>query len=320
MKTDRRRSSDNSTTIDAVRRFNRFYTRTLGILPEGHLHTSFSLAEVRVLYEIANRRSPRASDISSDLGLDAGYLSRMLARLDTAGLVRRTRSSNDGRESHLSLTSRGRATFASLDRAARAEVALVIRTLASPSRHELTSAMSSIERLLAPSPNVVPPVVLRDPAPGDLGWVVERHGALYHQEYGWTAEFEGLVAEIVAHYVEHLDPRRERCWIAERNGERVGSVFLVKKSAHVAKLRLLLVEPEARGLGIGGRLVGECVSFARAAGYKRIVLWTQSMLTDARRIYERAGFHLVERKPHRSFGASLVGETWELITETDLAD
>ncbi len=312
MKTDRRSSSDNSITVDAVRRFNRFYTRTLGILPEGHLRTSFSLAEVRVLYEIAHRRSPRASDISRDLGLDAGYLSRMLARLDKAGLVRRTRSSNDGRESHLSLTSRGRAIFASLDRAARAEVASVIRTLGPVSRDELTGAMSSIERILSASPYVEPHVALRDPVPGDLGWVVERHGALYHQEYGWTVEFEGLVAEIVAHYVEHLDPRRERCWIAERNGERVGSVFLVKKSARVAKLRLLLVEPEARGLGIGGRLVAECVSFARAAGYKRVVLWTQSILTDARRIYERSGFHLVERSPHRSFGTNLVAETWEL--------
>lgn len=299
-------------TVDAVRRFNRFYTKTLGILPEGHLHTSFSLAEVRVLYEIAHRDSPTAREIGSDLALDAGYLSRMIRRLEGAELVKRTRSTSDGRQSFLSLTARGRSTFASLDRSARAEVASVLKGLAANRQQQLTNAMSSIQQLLSPASEPQHQPVLRPPRAGDLGWVVERHGAIYAEEYGWNADFEGLVAKIVGDYVVHFDTKRERCWIAELNGERVGSIFLVKKSARVAKLRLLLVEPSARGLGIGHRLVEECISFAREAGYQKITLWTQSILNEAHRIYVRAGFHLVERKPHKSFGASLVGETWEL--------
>lgn len=299
-------------TVDAVRRFNRFYTQTLGILPEGHLHTSFSLAEVRVLYEIAHRDSPTAREIGSDLALDPGYLSRMIRRLEGAELLKRARSSSDGRKSFLSLTARGRSTFASLDRSARAEVASVLKGLDLIAQQRLTTAMSSIQQLLSPASEPQQQAVLREPRAGDLGWVVERHGAIYAEEYGWNAEFEGLVAKIVGDYALHFDPKRERCWIAERAGERVGSIFLVKKSVRVAKLRLLLVEPQARGFGIGRRLVDACILFAREAGYQKITLWTQSILKEAHRIYVRAGFTLVERKPHKSFGASLVGETWEL--------
>jgi DNA-binding MarR family transcriptional regulator len=299
-------------TVAAVRRFNRFYTRTLGILPEGHLHTTFSLAEVRVLYEIAHRESPTAREIGADLGLDRGYLSRMLRRLETAELLKRTRSSSDGRESFLSLTSRGRSTFGSLDRSARAEVASVLEKLDPARQRRLTDAMSSIEQLLSPDRATEQVVTLRNPKPGDLGWVVDRHGALYAEEYGWNAEFEGLVAKIVGDFALHFDPKRERCWIAQLGGKRAGSIFLVKKSARVAKLRLLLVEPAARGFGVGNRLVDECIAFAREAGYRKITLWTQSILAAAHHIYVRAGFHLVERRPHRSFGASLIGETWEL--------
>jgi DNA-binding MarR family transcriptional regulator/GNAT superfamily N-acetyltransferase len=299
-------------TVDAVRRFNRFYTKTLGILPEGHLHTTFSLAEVRVLYEIAHRDAPTARAIGSDLALDAGYLSRMIRRLEGADLIKRARSSSDRRESFLSLTPRGRSTFASLDRSARADVASVLESLDALGQRRLTAAMSSIQQLLSPAPDPQQEVVLRAPSAGDLGWVVERHGAIYGEEYGWNAEFEGLVAKIVGDFALHFDPKRERCWIAERAGERLGSIFLVRKSARVAKLRLLLVEPHARGFGIGRRLVDACILFAREAGYKKITLWTQSILKEAHRIYVRAGFTLVERKPHKSFGASLVGETWEL--------
>jgi DNA-binding MarR family transcriptional regulator/GNAT superfamily N-acetyltransferase len=307
-----KRYASSARTVDSVRRFNRFYTRTLGILPEGHLHTSFSLAEVRVLYEIAHRESPTAREIGEALALDEGYLSRMMRRFESQELVRRTRSSRDGRESILSLTARGRSTFESLDRAARAEVGAVLARLDPSAQKRLITAMSSIEQLLSKKVGAGRAVVLRQPQPGDLGWVVERHGAIYAEEYGWTPEFEGLVAKIVGDYALHFDPERERCWIAELGGERAGSIFLVRKSARVAKLRLLLVEPGARGHGIGHKLVDECVSFAREAGYARITLWTQSILHEAHRIYVRAGFELKESKPHLSFGARLVGETWEL--------
>ncbi len=302
--------------IGAVRRFNRFYTRRIGVLQEGLLASPFSLAEVRVLYEIAHRTdgSSTAKDLREELGMDGGYLSRILTRFERAGLVRRRRSASDGRESLLSLTAAGRRTFAPLEARSNADVASMIAALPSARRGELVRAMKSIEDLLAPSGAAGPAeVVLRPHRPGDIGWVVHRHGVLYAQEYGWDESFEALVAKVAAEFIEKFDPRRERCWIAEREGQILGSVFLVRKSAKVAKLRLLYVEPDARGLGLGRRLVSECVSFARASGYERLVLWTQSDLGAARHIYEKAGFRLTREESHRSFGGhDLVSETWEL--------
>ena len=301
--------------VAAVRRFNRLYTRQIGVLDEGHLHMPFSLAEARVLYELAHADGPTATELGREMRIDAGYLSRLLGGLERRGLVERTPSERDGRRSHLRLTTAGRATFADLDARAAADVATLLGPLAGPERRRLLDAMATIEELLAPrrAPDAVP-YLLRPPVVGDFGWVVERHGVLYSAEYGWDERFEALVARIVADYVTHLEPRRERCWIAERDGERVGSVFLVRHPDRegVAKLRLLLVEPSARGLGIGRRLVDECARFARQVGYHTITLWTQSTLTAARRIYAAAGYRLVATERHDSFGAELDAETWEL--------
>ena len=304
-------SDDN---VSAVRRFNRFYTRRIGVLEEGHLHSPFSLAEVRVLYELAHREDPTAAELAKELGLDAGYLSRILRRFEQRGLVGRTPSAADGRQSHLRLADAGRETFATLNARSSDEIAAMLAPLSPAEQRRLVEAMGVIERLLGAGAEPRTPYVLRPHQPGDIGWVISRHGALYAQEYGFDERFEALVAEIAAHFLRHFDPRRERCWIAERGGESVGSVFLVRHpdAEGVAKLRLLLVEPSARGLGIGARLVDECVRFARRAGYRTITLWTQSMLHAARRIYEQAGFRLVREDPHHSFGHDLVGETWEL--------
>jgi DNA-binding MarR family transcriptional regulator/GNAT superfamily N-acetyltransferase len=300
--------------ISAVRRFNRFYTRRIGVLNEGHLRSPFSLAEVRVLYELSHRENLTAALLGKELGLDAGYLSRILRRFEKQGFVGRTPSAADGRQSHLRLTDAGRETFATLNARSTDEIAAMLAALAPAEQRRLVDAMRTIERLLGAPPEPGTPYLLRPHQPGDIGWVIHRHGALYAQEYGWDERFEALVAEIAAKFIQNLDPRRERCWIAERDGESVGSVFLVRHpdAAGVAKLRLLLVEPSARGLGIGTRLVDECVRFARRAGYRTITLWTQSMLHAARHIYEQAGFRLVREEPHQSFGHDLVGETWEL--------
>ena len=307
--------SGQSECVAGVRRFNRFYTRLIGALDAGHLYSEYSLAEIRVLYELAHRASPTATDLTGELGLDAGYLSRMLSRFERGRLVTRVASRRDARQSHLQLTAKGRNVFRGLDRRAREAVELLVKPLAHSDCGRLLGAMSVIERLLAKdTPRSELGFVLRAPRPGDLGWVVERHGAIYAQEYGWNVDFEGMVAGIVAHYVEHFEPASEQCWIAERDGQNVGSIFLVKhpERSGVAKLRLLLVEPSARGCGIGLRLVEECVRFARHAGYHTITLWTQSILASARRIYESTGFRLVDEAPHRSFGAELVGQNWEL--------
>jgi N-acetylglutamate synthase-like GNAT family acetyltransferase len=253
-----------------------------------------------------------AADLTRELGLDAGYLSRILRGFRRRGLVERRASADDGRRNELRLSKRGRAVFGSLDARSRKDVGTLLAGLAVADQERLVGAMGTVSRLLGAERPAPGPVVLRAPRAGDLGWVVARHGAVYAEEYGWNEEFEGLVAGIVAKYLAHLDPKRERCWIAERDGENAGCVFLVRQSATVAKLRLLLVEPKARGAGIGSRLVAECVRFGREAGYKKIVLWTNSVLRDARRIYERAGFTLVAEERHRSFGHDLVGETWEL--------
>jgi len=298
--------------IGAVRRFNRFYTRQIGLLGKGYLGSPFTLAEVRVLYELAHRDAPTAAEIAKALALDAGYLSRMLGSFRERGYLARQTSKQDARQSHLSLTRKGRAAFGGLEAKSEAEVARMIERLLAGEQSRLTAAMGTIERLLGERAEPQTPYLLRTHQPGDMGWVIHRHGVLYAEEYGWDERFEALVARIGAEFVDKFDAKRERCWIAERDGAIVGSVFLVKKSDRVAKLRLLLVEPSARGLGIGARLVEECVRFARQARYRKITLWTQSILDAARGIYRKNGFRVVKRERHASFGHKLVGEIWEL--------
>lgn len=311
----------NETTEDRVarvRRFNRFYTGRIGVLEERLLRSPFSLTEARVIYELARLGTTSATTLGDELGLDAGYLSRILRGFRERGLIERRASPDDGRRILLSLTDAGREAFARLDAASADEVRTLLTDLSPPERERLVGAMDEIEELLdprAPRLELVRPhdgVVLRPPRAGDLGWVVHRHGVLYAEEYGWDERFEALVAEIMATFVRTFDPARERCWIAERNGKILGSVFLVRVSDEVARLRCLLVEPDARGLGIGTRLVDACVGFARNSGYRRIVLWTNSVLVDARRLYERAGFRKVHEEPNRDFGKEEVAETWEL--------
>jgi DNA-binding MarR family transcriptional regulator/N-acetylglutamate synthase-like GNAT family acetyltransferase len=301
-----------SQRTEAVRRFNRFYTQKIGVLRDGLLDSPFSLVEVRVLYELAHRKDPTASELAKDLGLDAGYLSRILRDFKQRSLIARKPSELDGRRSHLSLTKKGQRTFASLDARAREEVGAVLSQLAAVDQDRLVESMQTIEKLLGSQRRSQVPYIIRPHQPGDMGWVVHRHGVLYAREYGWDEQFEALVAEIVAKFIRHYEPKREHCWIAEREGEIVGSVFLVKRSKTVGQLRLLLVEPKARGLGIGARLVDECVRFARQVGYRKVTLWTNDVLHAARHIYEKAGFHLVHKAPHHSFGRDLVEQTWEL--------
>jgi len=298
--------------LAAVRRFNRFYTRQIGLLEEGLLDSEFSLTQGRILYEMAHRTRTMAVELCKDLGLDAGYLSRILAGFQKAGLIEKTESPNDARQTLLSLTKKGRKAFEPLNARSNEQVATMMGKLAPAKQAELVEAMRTIESVLS-SRNEPPSYLLRPHRPGDMGWVVQRHGLLYHQECGYDERFEALVAGIVSEFVEKFDLARDRCWIAERDGEIVGSVFVVKKSQSVAKLRLLLVDPSARGLGIGKRLVEECIRFARDAGYKKIMLWTQSELSAARRIYENAGFKLVGREKHQSWNRKdLIAETWEL--------
>jgi DNA-binding MarR family transcriptional regulator/GNAT superfamily N-acetyltransferase len=300
--------------VEAVRAFNRFYTRQIGALGDHHLESEFSLTEMRVLYELAHRDAPTASAIGGDLGLDAGYLSRILRRFESRGLVARTPWPGDARQSLLRLTNKGRAAFTPLEARARGGVEALLGRVDAGAQRQVVDAMHTIARLLgAPEAAAAEPYLLRTHQPGDMGWVIHRHGVIYAREERYNAEFEALVARICADFLDHFDPSGERCWIAERGGEIVGSVFLVRKSKTVAKLRLLLVEPQARGLGIGRRLIDECIRFARDAGYKRLTLWTQSDLHAARRLYQQAGFRCVEKTPHASFGRSdLVAETWEL--------
>jgi len=303
----------NLSPVQAIRRFNRFYTHKIGVLNEAHLGSPFSLAEVRVLYELAHRTEATATDLCRALGLDPGYLSRMLAKFKKQGLISRKRSESDARQSHILLTEKGRRAFAPLDAKANEQISAMLNKLSPAQQDDLLHSMHSVSRLLEPETAPKIPYVLRPPRPGDIGWVVHRHGDLYWREYGYDEHFEALVARIMADFVEQLDPKRERCWIAEREGENVGCIFLVKHSKTIAKLRVLLVEPAARGLGIGKRLVGECVRFAREVGYKKIVLWTQSELAAARHLYQGAGFKLAGKKRHSSWGRDdLIAETWEL--------
>jgi len=297
--------------VAAVRRFNRFYTQQIGVLQEGLLKSPFSLTEVRVLYELAHRENVTAAELMKDLGLDRGYLSRILSEFERRGFVRKSTSKKDSRQNELSLTALGRKAFAPLNRRSEEEVATMLGRLAEPEQRRLVEAMKTVESLLGPRKKAAEPYVLRPPRPGDIGWVIHRHGALYCQEYGWDESFEALVAEISAKFMQNFDAKRERCWIAEKDGEIVGSVFVVKKSKDVAQLRMLLVEPSARGLGIGKRLVEECVRFARETGYKKMVLWTNSVLHTARHVYEEAGFRLVEEEKGHGFGEHQVSQTWE---------
>jgi DNA-binding MarR family transcriptional regulator/N-acetylglutamate synthase-like GNAT family acetyltransferase len=303
---------DLATRIDAVRRFNRFFTRRIGVLREGLLHTPYSLTEARILFEISHRDDLTASDLSRELGLDPGYLSRILARLGRRGLIDKVRSETDGRQRLLSLTSEGKDAFSLLDARSREEVAEMLGELSEGDQQRLLEAMWTIESVLARGFKFSEPFFLRQHEPGDMGWVVHRHGVLYAREYGWDERFEALVAQIVADFINNHDPAKERCWIAEMDGERVGCVFVVRASDTVAKLRLLLVEPRARGLGLGSRLVEECIRFARSRGYTTLTLWTNSVLDAARHIYEEQGFKLVEEEEHHSFGHDLVGQNWEL--------
>jgi DNA-binding MarR family transcriptional regulator/N-acetylglutamate synthase-like GNAT family acetyltransferase len=298
--------------VRAVRRFNRFYTKRLGLLQQGMVGSPFSLAEGRVLYELAHRDRPTASDVGKALDLDAGYLSRLLRGFGRRGLVAASASATDRRQRHLRLTASGRRASEKLDDGSQKAVGTLLKRLTAADQRRLVGAVQTIETLLGDAEPGRVPYVLRPPEPGDMGWVVQRHGSLYAEEYGYDRHFEGLVASIVGSFVEEFDSARERCWIAERAGETVGSVFLVRKSEHVAKLRLLIVDPAARGLGIGARLVAECVKFARQAGYRKITLWTHSQLNAARHLYREAGFQLVHKQPVHSFGLDLVDETWDL--------
>ena len=298
--------------VEAVRRFNRFYTRQIGVLHEKLLRSPFSLTEARVVWELAHNEKTTATELGKDLGLDAGYLSRILRDFKKRGLIDKKVSKTDGRQSILWLTEQGQQAFAGIDEASRREFEEMLSDLTEQEQNRLINSMQTIEGLLGARPEQKVSYLLRHHQPGDMGWVVQRHGVLYAREYGWVEHFEALAANIVANFIQNFDSKRERCWIAEKDGESVGAVFLVKQSDTVAKLRLLLVEPKARGLGIGSRLVNECIRFAKQTGYQKITLWTNNVLLAARHIYKKAGFRMVLEEPHHSFGHDLIAETWEL--------
>jgi DNA-binding MarR family transcriptional regulator/GNAT superfamily N-acetyltransferase len=298
--------------IASVRRFNRFYTQKLGVLQPAWLDSPFSLTEARVLYEIKHREGATATDIARDLDLDAGYLSRILRRFDRSGLIRRQVSPTDRRQGFLSMTARGSKAFAPLEKRARQQVGAVLARLSASEQDHLVSSMRAIETIIAAKPITASEIILRDPRPGDLGWVIGRHAELYLQEFGWAENFEGVCAQIVADFTSNYDPNYDRGWIAEMDGQNVGSAFLVKDTERRARLRLLLVEPVARGRGLGTRLTDECIRFARERGYQSITLWTHSVLTAARHIYERAGFRLRSSEAKRNFGLDVVSEHWDL--------
>jgi len=299
--------------VASVRRFSRFYTREIGVLHEGLLGSPLSLTEGRVIWELAQRERATASVLAAELGLDTGYLSRILGGFEKRALIDRRPSERDGRQVVIALTDAGRALYATIDTRSRDAVAALLGEINGADQARLVAALETAERLLGPGRKPAgPSYILRLHQPGDMGWIIHRHGVLYAEEYDLDQRFEALVAQIAATFIENFDAARERCWIAERDGAIVGSVLLVKDSDEVAKLRLLYVEPAARGLGIGSRLVGECIRFARQARYRKITLWTNDVLVSARRIYQAAGFLLVSEEPHRSFGRNLVGQFWEL--------
>ena len=300
--------------IGIFRRFNRMYTRFIGTLNEGLLNSRYSLAEARVLYELATRTAPKAGEIAEGLGVDAGYLSRMLGKFEREGLLKRKTSEQDGRYAELSLTLAGRSAFKKLNALSEEQARATLEDLPHSARMQLIDCMRSIEGILMKTDRSRLPYILRPHRVGDMGWVVYREGLGYAEEYGWDETFEALAARIVDEFLTNFDPKRERCWIAEVDGQSVGHIFLVKHPTEpdTAKLRLLFVEPSARGIGLGDALVKECIQFARAAGYRRVILWTQSILTSAHHLYKRAGFRLVKEEPHHSFGKDLVGQTWKL--------
>jgi DNA-binding MarR family transcriptional regulator/GNAT superfamily N-acetyltransferase len=298
-------------TVAAVRAFNRFYTRKLGVLDQHLLDSPYSLTEARVLYELAHREAPSAKEIGAALGLDAGYLSRIVQHFSDKGLITRKPLPADRRQVQLGLTAKGRLAFSRLEQRSCDDIATMLATLGGPRASRLVQAMASIEQLLVHA-DAAPSTILRGPRPGDIGWVVQSHGALYAAEYGFDASFEALVAEIAGNYLASFDASRERCWIADIDGRPVGSIFLVRQTDEIARLRLLLVDSAGRGQGLGQRLVRECIGFARACGYRRITLSTHSILTAARKIYQNEGFVRVASETHRSFGQNLTGETWEL--------
>jgi DNA-binding MarR family transcriptional regulator/GNAT superfamily N-acetyltransferase len=304
------------------RRFNRMYTRFIGTLDEGLLNSDYSLAEARVLYELANRVAPKASDIAEGLGVDPAYLSRMLGKFERAGLLRKKVSEHDARYAHLMLTAKGQSAFKKLNALSQEQANTILQELAPSARTELIHCMQTIESILMKVDRNRPPFILRPHRVGDMGWVVYRESVGYAEQYGWDNTFEALVAGIVDGFVTHFDAGRERFWMAEIDGQNVGHVFLVKHPSEpkTAKLRLLFVEPCARGLGLGDALVNECIRFARTAGYRKVVLWTQSILTSAHRIYKKAGFRLMKEEPHHSFGHDLVGQEWELELSKDTLD
>ena len=300
--------------MKAVRRFNRFITRRIGVL-DPYLGSKLSLTDVRVLYELAHREAPVASELARELDLDGGYMSRILRRFEQSGWIERHASTKDARQSLVTLTAAGREVFEPLQQRSRDEAAALLAPLPPARRQEVVEAMERIETLLFAPSNAADGTrvaVLRDPLPGDMGWVVQQHGEIYWREYGWDNRFEALVADIAAQFLRKFQPAWEKAWIAELDGERVGSVFVVRKSPTTAQLRMLILSPKARGLGLGGRLTDECIAFARAKGYKKMVLWTNSCLTAARGIYAQRGFQLVKTEPYEGFGQQLVGETWEL--------
>jgi DNA-binding MarR family transcriptional regulator/GNAT superfamily N-acetyltransferase len=300
--------------VAAVRRFSRFYTHRIGLLHEGLLGGPLSLTESRIIYELAQAGSTTATKLGEELSLDPGYLSRLLRGFEERELIERRPSELDARQNLLSLTNKGQEAYATINSRSREEIRTMLATLSPSEQHRLTTALDTAAALLGDASRSEPqiPYLLRTHQPGDMGWIVHAQGVLYNQEYGWDETFEAVVAEIVASFIKNFDSKRERCWIAERHGAIIGSVFLIRSTAEVAKLRLLYVDPQARGLGVGKRLVDECIRFARQAGYRQITLWTNDILVAARSIYQRAGFRLVEEERHHSFGHDLVGQNWQL--------
>lgn len=307
-------ASEIDSSVAVFRGFNRFYTRLIGVLDERLIESGFSLTEARVLFELGVRADRSAGEIASELSIDPGYLSRILRKLEDGGLLDRSTAPGDARQAILRLTRKGKSALADLDCRSSAQAAGILDKLTPAQRVTLVRSMAHIESLLGDKAEGLAPFILRSHRPGDMGWVVQRHGVLYAQEYGWDVTFEALVAKITADFIDNFNAKRENCWIAERYGEPMGCIFLVKhpQDPTTAKLRLLLVEPSARGLGLGKALVGECVQFARLAGYKKVTLWTQSILAAAHKIYQSAGFDLILEEPHHSFGKDLIGQTWEL--------
>lgn len=299
-------------SITTIREFNRYYTRKIGALNEGLLNSPFSLTEARLIFEIGNHQDITAAALGDMLGLDAGYLSRTLNALEEQNLIERRHSEQDRRQRLINLTAEGRQAFALLDSRSREETAALIADLSAEEIFSLTGAMSNVKQILDPDNKKKGMIYIRQNEVGDMGWVVQQHGLIYHHEYGWDKTFEAYVAEICAEFIKNYDPDLERCWIAEKDGQQVGAVFCVNAGEGIAQLRMLIVTPKARGLGLGSRLVEECIRFTRQADYRKLTLWTNDILVEARHIYQKSGFKLVEEEKHHSFGKYLVGQNWEL--------